>query len=102
MFRSLRNDALYRFSRVQRDEQGQAEHGSGRRGSAATRKPERGRAAQVASWIEYEYQTQRLLSTHSADVPRPSPRAGTAVLMEYIGAIDGPPPRLNEVELLQE
>ncbi len=55
MFRSLRNDAIYRFSRVQRDEQGQAEHGNSRRGSAATRKTEKGRAAQVASWIEYEY-----------------------------------------------
>jgi RIO kinase 1 len=45
MFRSLRNDAIYRFSRVQRDEQGQAEHGNSRRGSAATRKTEKGRAA---------------------------------------------------------
>ncbi|HET9918513.1 MAG TPA: hypothetical protein VFQ30_01630, partial [Ktedonobacteraceae bacterium] len=45
MFRSLRNDAVYRYSRVQRDEQGQAEHGNSRRGSAATRKTERGRAA---------------------------------------------------------
>src|SRR5581483_11443604 len=66
MFRSLRNDAIYRYSRVQRDEQGQAEHGNSRRGSAATRKTERGRAAQVASWIDYEYQTQRLLSAHGA------------------------------------
>ena len=102
MFRSLRNDALYRFSRVQRDEQGQAEHGNSRRGSAATRKTERGRAAQVASWIEYEYQTQRLLYTHSADVPRPFAQIGNAVLMEYIGAIDEPAPRLSEVELPQE
>src|SRR5262249_13372649 len=36
MFRSLRNDAVYRYSRIQRDEQGQAEHGNSRRGSAAT------------------------------------------------------------------
>lgn len=102
MFRSLRNDALYRFSRVQRDEQGQAEHGNSRRGSAATRKSERARAAQVASWIEYEYQTQHLLYTHSADVPRPFAQVGNAILMEYIGAIDEPAPRLSEVELPQE
>jgi hypothetical protein len=38
MFRSLRNDAIYRFSRVQRDEQGQAEHSNSHRGSAATRR----------------------------------------------------------------
>ncbi|MDQ6661735.1 MAG: hypothetical protein M3Z24_12320 [Chloroflexota bacterium] len=102
MFRSLRNDAIYRFSRIQRDEQGQAEHGNNRRGSAATRKTERGRAAQVASWIEYEYQTQRLLFAHGANVPRPFAQVGNAVLMGYIGIINEPAPRLNEVELPQE
>jgi len=102
MFRSLRNDAIYRFSRVQRDEQGQAEHGNSRRGSAATRKTERGRAAQVASWIEYEYQTQRLLYAHGANVPRPFAQIGNAVLMEYIGAVGDPAPRLSDVMLAQE
>lgn len=99
MFRSLRNDAVYRYSRVQRDEQGQAEHGNSRRGSAATRKTERGRAAQVASWIDYEYQTQRLLYAHGADVPRPYAQVGNAVLMEYIGALENPAPRLGGVRL---
>ncbi len=102
MFRSLRNDAVYRYSRVQRDEQGQAEHGNSRRGSAATRKTERGRAAQVASWIEYEYLTQRLLHAHGADVPRPYAQIGNAVLMEYIGDLDEPAPRLSDVALEQQ
>jgi RIO kinase 1 len=102
MFRSLRNDAIYRFSRVQRDEQGQAEHGNSRRGSAATRKTEKGRAAQVASWIEYEYQTQRLLYTHNANVPRPFAQIGNAVLMEYIGNVGDPAPRLSDIVLEQE
>lgn len=102
MFRSLRNDAIYRYSRVQRDEQGQAEHGNSRRGSAATRKTERGRAAQVASWIEYEYLTQRLLSNHGADVPRPFAQFGNAVLMEYIGEAEHPAPRLSDVLLAPE
>ena len=102
MFRNLRNDAIYRFSRVQRDEQGQAEHGNSRRGSAATRKTERGRAAQVVSWIEYEYQTQRLLYAHGANVPRPFAQIGNAVLMEYIGDVDEPAPRLSDVVLEQE
>lgn len=97
MFRSLRNDAIYRFSRVQRDEEGQAEHGNSRRGSAATRKTERGRAAQVASWIEYEYQTQRLLYNEGADVPRPFAQLGNAVLMQYIGEAENPAPRLSDV-----
>src|SRR5947209_1664046 len=102
MFRSLRNDAIYRFSRVQRDEQGQAEHGNSRRGSAATRKTEKGRAAQVASWIEYEYRTQSLLYIHGADVPQPIAQVGNAVLMEYIGAVGEPAPRLSDVVLDQE
>jgi len=102
MFRSLRNDAVYRYSRVQRDEQGQAEHGNSRRGSAATRKTERGRAAQVASWIDYEYQTQRLLYAHGAKVPQPFAHIGNAVLMEYIGALGEPAPRLSDVTLEDE
>lgn len=102
MFRSLRNDAVYRYSRVQRDEQGQAEHGNSRRGSAATRKTERGRAAQVASWIDYEYQTQRLLYAHGADVPRTYAQIGNAVLMEYVGARGDPAPRLDDVVLDDE
>lgn len=99
MFRSLRNDAVYRYSRVQRDEQGQAEHGNSRRGSAATRKTERGRAAQVAAWIDYEYQTQRLLYAHGADVPRPFAQVGNAVLMEYLGDESSPAPKLGGVLL---
>lgn len=102
MFRSLRNDAVYRYSRVQRDEQGQAEHGNSRRGSAATRKTERGRAAQVASWIDYEYQTQRMLYAHQVDVPKPYAQVGNAVLMEYIGTEGEPAPRLSDVVLEQE
>jgi RIO kinase 1 len=102
MFRNLRNDAIYRFSRVQRDEQGQAMHGNNRRGSADTRKTERGRAAQVASWIEYEYQTQRLLYAHGATVPRPFAQVGNAVLMEYIGDLGDPAPRLSDVVLEQD
>ncbi len=102
MFRNLRNDAIYRYSRVQRDEQGQAMHGNNRRGSADTRKTERGRAAQVASWIEYEYQTQRLLYAHGATVPKPFAQIGNAVLMEYVGDLGDPAPRLSDVRLERE
>lgn len=102
MFRSLRNDAIYRYSRVQRDEEGQAEHGNSRRGSAATRKSEKSRAAQVAAWIEYEYQTQRIMYEHGADVPRPFAHIGNTVLMEYVGARDQPALRLSEVILEPE
>lgn len=102
MFRALRNDAVYRYSRIQRDEQGQAQHGNNRRGSAATRKTERGRTAQVASWIDYEFQTQRMLHNHGADVPKPLAHVGNTILMEYIGAAGDPAPRLSDVVLEKE
>ena len=102
MFRALRNDAVYRYSRVQRDEQGQAEHGNSRRGSAATRKTEKGRAAQVASWIEYEYLTQRIMYDHGSDVPRPYAHIGNTILMEYIGSTEQCAPRLSDVILEKE
>jgi RIO kinase 1 len=102
MFRNLRNDAIYRYSRVQRDEQGQAMHGNNRRGGADTRKTERGRAAQVASWIEYEYQTQGIMYEHGADVPRPFAHLGNTILMEYIGSEYQAAPRLSEVTLEPE
>lgn len=99
MFRGLRNDAIYRFSRVGRDEQGKADHGNSRRGSAATRKTEKARSAQVASWIGYEYITQRMLYEHGADVPQTFAQIGNAVLMEYIGGFQEPAPRLSDVRL---
>lgn len=102
MFRALRNDAVYRYSRIQRDEQGQAQHGNNRRGSAATRKTERGRTAQVASWIDYEFQTQRMLHYYGADVPKPLAHVGNTILMEYIGAAGDPAPRLSDVVLEEE
>ena len=102
MFRALRNDAVYRYSRVQRDEQGQAEHGNSRRGSAATRKTEKGRTAQVASWIEYEYLTQRIMYEHGANVPRSFAHIGNTILMEYIGEVGDPAPRLSDVALEHE
>jgi RIO kinase 1 len=97
MFRSLSNDAVYRQSREQHDERGRAVR-DGRRWRGAA-KTERGRAAQVTSWIEYEFQTQRLLHAAGADVPRPLAQIGNAVLMEYIGDGDEPAPRLIEAEL---
>ncbi|HEX4205459.1 MAG TPA: RIO1 family regulatory kinase/ATPase [Ktedonobacteraceae bacterium] len=101
MFRNLRNDAVYRLSRVQRDEQGKALHGGTRHGTM-TRKGEKGRSSQVASWIEYEYQTQCLLYESGCDVPRPYGHLGNAVLMEYLGDGEEGAPLLSEVQLQRE
>ena len=98
MFRSLRNDAVYRLNRVQRDEQEQVVHGGSRR-QLTDRNTEKGRAMRVASWIEYEYQMQRKLSRYEASVPRPFAQLGNAILMEYVGELGEGAPLLSELEL---
>ena len=101
MFRSLRNDAIYRQGRVQHDEDGRVLRNS-RRYAKHRKGSEKGRAAQISSWIEYEFETQRLLYENGVRVPRPVFQMGNAVLMEYIGAVDEPAPLLREVTLTQE
>lgn len=97
MFRSLRNDALYRESRQRRDERGRPLH-DGRRQRGGVK----GRADQVNAWIEYEFETHRLLYEAGAAVPRPVSQIGNAVLMEYIGGLDEPAPLLREVRVGRE
>jgi len=97
MFRSLSNDALYRHGRERRDKEGRVLRGKPERGSL--KQTERGRAAQVSSWIAYEFETQRLLYQAGADVPRPLAQIGNAVLMEYVGDGEQVAPRLSEVDL---
>lgn len=94
MFRSLKNDAVYRRSRAVYDIDGREVFGRRARLNAE-RKTERGRLAQVAAWISYEYETQRLLYEAGADVPRPMAQSGNAVLMEYIGGPDDAAPKLG-------
>jgi len=101
MFRSLRNDAVYRENRPLRDEYGRRVPEERRR-RAAARGGERGRAAQITSWISYEFETQRLLYEAGGDVPRPLSQIGNALLMEYIGIEAEPAPLLREVELSRE
>jgi RIO kinase 1 len=101
MFRSLKNDAIYRQSRAVRDERGRVVRGDrGWRG--ASKKTERARAAQVTNWIEHEFQTQRLLYEAGADVPCPLAQIGNAVLMDYIGDEEEAAPLLREVDLSPE
>jgi RIO kinase 1 len=99
MFRSLRNDAVYRASRPQFDARGREGRGA-RRWNATAKETERGRAAMVSAWIRYEYETQLLLYNAGADTPRPLAQSGNALLMEYIGGEPGTPaPLLREVSL---
>src|SRR5262249_16830709 len=101
MFRSLKNDAIYRESRVSLDERGHAIRSKrGRR--AASKESERGRALQVTSWIQYEYQVQQELYLAGADVPQTFAQSGNAILMAYLGNGDMAAPRLSDVELEPE
>ncbi|HEV2404561.1 MAG TPA: RIO1 family regulatory kinase/ATPase [Ktedonobacterales bacterium] len=97
MFRSLKNDAVYRMSRIQRDADGREARGE--RYLRSARKSAKGRDAQVSWWIDYEYETQRILYDAGADVPRPLAHIGNSILMEYIGDADGAAPLLREVEM---
>jgi RIO kinase 1 len=97
MFRSLKNDAIYRQSRLQHDREGRIVRNV-RRFDAG----HKGRALQVKSWIEYEFETQRLFYEGGANVPRPLSHIGNAVLMEYIGDVDDPAPLLKEVKLRRD
>ena len=101
MFRSLKNDVVYRQNRAARDERGRVVRGDrGWRG--ASKKTERGRAAQVTNWIEHEFKTQRLLYEAGADVPCPLAQIGNAVLMDYVGDAEEAAPLLREVDLPRE
>jgi RIO kinase 1 len=97
MFRGLKNDAVYRQGRAQLDAAGHEVRNDRR--WRAHQQSARGRGERVASWIAYEFQTQRLLYDAGADVPRPLSHIGNGVLMDYIGAAEGAAPLLREVEL---
>ena len=97
MFRSLKNDAIYRQSRLQHDREGRIVRNA-RRFDAGNK----GRALQVKSWIEYEFETQRFLHERGANVPRPLSQIGNAVLMEYIGDVHDPAPLLKEVKIMRD
>ncbi len=98
MFRSLKNDAIYRQHRTQRGVDGQVIRGTNKHQLNAF-KSERGRAMQVETWISYEYETQQLLANAGASIPRALAHMGNAILMEYIGDPGNPAPRLSELQL---
>jgi RIO kinase 1 len=98
MFRSLRNDAIYRESRAAVDERGRATNRErGRRSSRSD--SQRGRSLQVSAWIQTEYEVQRELFGAGACVPKPYAQIGNAILMEWIGAGDEGAPRLSDVKI---
>ncbi len=98
MFRSLKNDAVYRFNRAQYDLDGNIVRGRQQR-SVQKASNERKRAAQVAHWIEHEFAVQQVLYEGGVRVPRPLAQVGNSILMEYIGDLGDPAPTLQTVTL---
>jgi RIO kinase 1 len=100
MFRSLKNDALYRHSRAQLDAEGHIVCNDRR--WRAYQRSAHGHSERVAAWIAYEFATQRLLYDAGADVPQPRSQIGNALLMEYIGEGEDAAPTLREVEVSRD
>jgi RIO kinase 1 len=98
MFRSLRNDSVYRQGREVVNEVGKPVHT--RREALAVQKNTRfGQELRHVSWLEAEFQTMQLLYESGADVPRPLAHNNDVILMEYLGAEKSPAPTLNQVRL---
>ncbi len=100
-FRNLKNDHMYREGRDNLDSAGNVITNDGML-HAMRKRTEYGRELLHASWIEHEYQTMCILHQAGADIPRPLTSGNNAILMEYIGDLDGCAPTLNSVDLDRE
>lgn len=96
--RNLKNDHLYREGRANLDEQGRPIVEDGMQ-HAMQKRTEYGRKLLHQSWIAYEFTSMQALHAAGADVPEPYTMADNAILMAYIGDMDGCAPALNEVTL---
>lgn len=98
MLRNLRNDGLYRQGRTDLDSEGRQVIDDGML-HAMQKKTEYGRELLHQSWMAYEFTSMQDLHAAGADVPEPYTLSNNAILMEYIGGLDGSAPTLNEVDL---
>lgn len=98
MFRSLRNDAVYRLGRELVDEAGK-EARDRRTKLAVKKRTDFGQEVMHNNWLANEYGTLRVLHAAGADVPRPIASAENAMLMAYLGDEQAPAPMLNRVKL---
>lgn len=98
MLRNLRNDGLYRQGRTDLDSEGRQVIDDGML-HAMKKKTEFGRELLHQSWMAYEFTSMQDLHAAGADVPEPYTLSSNAILMEFIGGLDGSAPTLNEVDL---
>lgn len=98
LFRSLKNDWLYREGRGNLDESGRKITNKGML-HAMQKKTDYGRELLHTSWLEQEFQALTVLHEAGADVPRPLASDTNAILMSYYGDEVIGAPTLNDVDL---
>ena len=94
--RNLKNDHAYREGRDNLDAEGKIVLDDGMQHAMAKR-TEYGKNLLHQSWIAYEFTCMRALKAAGADVPIPYEMASNAILMGYIGDINGCAPTLSEI-----
>ncbi len=104
MLRQLKNDAIYKEGRPVLGEDGKSLHPlrDHRALRALNKKTRFGAELSITSWIEYEFQTLRMLHSAGADVPAPLAQNGNAILMEFIGDAGNPAATLQSIRLKRE
>ena len=99
MFRTMRNDTMYRRGRDILDDGGNR----GRREFLAMKKRTGfGQELLHSSWLGNEFATMQMLYNAGVSVPRPFTFSDNAILMEYVGEKDWPAPLLHSVRLSRE
>ncbi len=100
MFRSLRNDAMYREGREVLAEDGKiVKKNDDRVMRALGKKTAYGLQVAHTSWLVHEFRTMRYLYDAGGALPRPIAATSNAILMEYVGDAQRAAPTLNEVSL---
>jgi len=100
IFRSLKNDAMYREGRSIIGEEGKTIKARDKRVQRAVHHMTRfGQELRIGSWIGHEYETLRLLYEAGVDIPKPYAQGGNAIMMEYLGDDQSAAPTLNHLAL---
>jgi RIO kinase 1 len=96
--RNLKNDHAYREGRENLDSEGKIVLDDGMQHAMAKR-TDYGKNLLHQSWIAYEFTSMQVLKAAGADVPMPYEMADNAILMSFIGDLDGCAPTLSEISL---
>lgn len=99
MFRSLRNDSLYRQGRPVLDDEGKKVTRGRRVKLAVAKRTAFGQEVIHNNWLANEFETLRVLHRAGADVPQTFAAGENAMLMSYLGAEGKPAATLNHVRL---